>query len=236
MELNFYPANQRGGADHGWLEARHSFSFASWFDDNRINFGLLRVLNDDIVAPGAGFPTHPHDNMEIITIPLAGVLEHKDSMGNVAQLKTGQIQVMSAGTGVTHSEYNASKVEELKLFQIWIFPNKKNLEPRYEEVNIENGLKDQWQLLVSPDNRENSAMINQNAFISIIDMSEGNTASYQLKGQDTGVYVMSIDGEFTISDQHLQPRDALSLEGTLLFGVFCEKGGRLLVIEVPLGT
>jgi redox-sensitive bicupin YhaK (pirin superfamily) len=168
METILYPEKERGHANHGWLNAKHSFSFANWYNPHKINFGALRVLNDDIVAPGMGFGTHPHDNMEIITIPLKGKLEHKDSMGHTSVITTGEIQVMSAGTGILHSEFNASQTEAINLFQIWIFPNKRNVTPRYDQINIEYAkAENNFLQLISPDSKDEGSWIHQDAWIFI---------------------------------------------------------------------
>ena len=173
-QMTFYPASERGSANHGWLQANHSFSFGGWYNPNRMNFGVLRVLNDDTVATGAGFPTHPHDNMEIITIPLSGELHHKDSMGNEGAIRAGEVQVMSAGTGITHSEYNGNSAAELKLFQIWIIPNKRNVAPRYDQFTIDpSSHHNRFAQLVSPNEDGEGVWIHQDAYIlSLIHISE----------------------------------------------------------------
>ena len=206
MKTEIHKSESRGQANHGWLQARHSFSFGSWYNPDRIQFGALRVLNDDIIAPGAGFPTHPHDNMEIITIPLSGTLEHKDSMGNTAQIKTGEVQVMSAGTGVTHSEYNASKNEELRLFQIWIFPNKKNVEPRYDELKlIDQDRSNKFQQIISPSKNSDGVWIHQDSWMFMSSMDQGTTLDYKFQVLGHGVYVMVISGEISIDGKVVVP-------------------------------
>src|SRR6188508_2139805 len=157
-----HKANTRGHADHGWLNAYHSFSFASWYNPDRIQFGTLRVLNDDTVAPGMGFGTHPHDNMEIISIPLEGDLEHKDSMGNTTVIRNGDIQVMSAGSGIQHSEYNKNKDQSVKFLQIWVFPNKKNVTPRYDQITLNiNDRHNKLQQIISPNVDDAGVWIHQ---------------------------------------------------------------------------
>lgn len=196
MKKIFHPANERGHADHGWLNAWHSFSFANWHEASKMHFGLLRVLNDDTIAPAMGFGTHPHDNMEIVTIPLKGVLEHKDSIGNIGQIKPGEIQSMSAGTGVLHSEYNGSKTEETKLFQIWIFPKVKNIVPRYEQKTFSlEGRKNKFQTLVSPEKSSETMWINQDAFFSLGNFEKGKTVDYIMNLKGNGVYIMLVEGE-----------------------------------------
>ncbi|WP_194849955.1 pirin family protein, partial [Nonlabens antarcticus] len=212
MKTTIHKAESRGQADHGWLKANHSFSFASWHNPSRMNFGALRVLNDDTVAAGAGFPTHPHANMEIITIPLSGTLEHKDSMGNTAQIKTGEIQVMSAGTGVTHSEYNASSTEELKLFQIWLFPNKQNVTPRYDELKLNpKDRHNKFQQILSPTPEDAGVWIHQEAWLHMISMDQHTEQEYNLKSQDNGVYIMVVEGAIEINDTTLSYRDAIAI-------------------------
>jgi hypothetical protein len=235
MEKVIHKAESRGHANHGWLNANHSFSFASWYDPQRMNFGAIRVLNDDTVVAGAGFPTHPHNNMEIITIPLSGVLEHKDSMGNVAQIKTGEVQVMSAGTGVTHSEYNASATEELKLFQIWLFPNKKDVKPRYGELKLDlKDRKNKFQQILSPSADDEGVWIHQEAWMHRIAMDATTTSKYILKNSGNGVYVMIISGGVSIDGQLLNDRDAIGITSTPDFSIEAFSGAELLLIEVPM--
>jgi hypothetical protein len=232
MKTTVYKADQRGYANHGWLEARHSFSFASWFNPDQMNFGMLRVLNDDIIAPGAGFPTHPHENMEIITIPLSGTLEHKDSMGNIAQVNTGEVQVMSAGTGVTHSEYNASKDEELRLFQIWIFPDKQNIQPRYGQISIDNHLKNQWKPIITPEVKENTLTLNQWVYMNIADVDKDVSLNYESHSASSGLFVMVVEGTFNVNGIDLGYRDAIGVEGFVNSEFVSKSVGRLLLIEV----
>ena len=234
MKKTIYRSEERGYANHGWLEAKHSFSFASWFNPEKMNFGVLRVLNDDRVAPGAGFPTHPHDNMEIITIPLSGVLEHKDSMGNTAQIKTGEVQVMSAGTGVTHSEYNASDSEDLKLFQIWIFPNKRDVEPRYDQQYISSDLSNEWQQIISPDQDATNMWIHQDAWLSMGQVDLGKSLTYKRKGKETGLYLMVIEGEVNVVDENLKKRDAIGIDSADEISIQASMDSKLLLIEVPM--
>jgi redox-sensitive bicupin YhaK (pirin superfamily) len=235
MEKLIHKAESRGHANHGWLNANHSFSFASWYNPERMNFGAIRVLNDDVIAPGAGFPTHPHNNMEIITIPLSGVLEHKDSMGNVAQIKTGEVQVMSAGTGVTHSEYNASTTDELKLFQIWLFPNKKDVEPRYGELKLDlEDRKNKFQQILSPSADDEGVWIHQDAWMHRIAMDASTTSTYTLKNSSNGVYVMIISGTVSIEGEQLSDRDAIGITSANDFSIEAVAGSELLLIEVPM--
>lgn len=209
MEKIIHKAANRGFADHGWLKAAHSFSFAGFYDENKIHFGKLRVLNDDIVAPGKGFGMHPHKDMEIITIPQAGALKHADNMGNEAVITTGEVQVMSAGTGIYHSEFNASDTEPVNLFQIWIFTNQSGHKPRYDQKFFSpEGRDGKWQLLVSPDGRNESLRIHQDAFISTIDSGGLNEITYNLYAPGNGAYFMVTDGIAGIDGNILERRDA----------------------------
>ena len=205
-----HKANTRGHADHGWLNSYHTFSFAGYYDPERIHFGVLRVLNDDTVAAGMGFGKHPHDNMEIISIPLEGDLEHEDSMGNKTVIKQGDIQVMSAGTGVTHSEYNKNKDKPVKFLQIWVFPNKKNVEPRYDQItlNVEDG-KNKLQQILSPN--------------------------YSLHKKGNGVYFFILKGDIKINDQSLNERDGFGVLEHEQFNILAESdNAEILIMEVPM--
>ena len=235
MKTILHTAESRGAANHGWLNAKHSFSFASWYNPDRTNFGALRVLNDDIVSPGAGFGTHPHDNMEIITIPLSGAIAHKDSMGNSSIIKTGEIQVMSAGTGIQHSEFNPSKDEELRLFQIWIFPNKRNVVPRYDqfEMNVQ-AMKNNFLQLVSPNKEDEGTWIHQNAWIKIAEVDSNVEISYSLNSKENGVYFMLIDGEVTINNQLLKQKDYLGVWDTDKVILKANSQSKILAIEIPM--
>lgn len=192
MQTSIHRADDRGSADHGWLQARHSFSFAGYYRPDRMHFGMLRVLNDDVIAPGMGFGTHPHDNMEIVTIPLEGALTHRDSMGNVHELRSGQVQAMSAGSGITHSEFNASDRDPVSLLQIWVSPKKRNVEPVYDQKSFEIAAET-FTCLVSPDGRNGSLPINQDAYFFRGRFREGTSQSYTMQGPDNGVYIFMID-------------------------------------------
>ncbi len=236
MNTILHKASQRGSADHGWLKAAHSFSFANYYDNEKIHFGKLRVLNDDLVKGSRGFDLHPHQDMEIITIPLSGALRHTDNMGNEEIITTGEVQVMSAGSGIWHSEFNASETEDLSLFQIWIFTNKKGLKPRYEQKKFNEAERmDNWQLLVSPNGHSNSLSINQSAYISIIESNNTSETIYQLKEHGNGVYFIVIEGEVEINGNILQKRDAVGIWNFIdsvnlnLIG-----NSKLLAIEVPM--
>ena len=238
MKTIIHKAEDRGFANHGWLQANHSFSFASWYNPEKVHFGALRVLNDDIIAPKMGFGTHPHDNMEIITIPLKGVLKHRDNMGDDwIPVVPGEVQVMSAGTGVQHSEINGSVDEYLSLFQIWIIPEEQSVKPRYDQKTFsEADRKGRLQTLVTSfkDEEENSLKIHQDAKLSRIDLKEGQSFTYDLKSKDHGVYVMNISGGVSILDINLSTRDALGISETSDFEINATEDSELLFIEVPM--
>lgn len=236
MNTILHNAARRGFANHGWLKAAHSFSFANYYDNEKIHFGKLRVLNDDWIAASRGFDLHPHQDMEIITIPLSGALRHTDNMGNQEIISTGEVQVMSAGSGIWHSEFNASETDTLNLFQIWIFTSKKGLKPSYDQRKFDEAERiENWQLLVSPNGQNNSLSINQNAYISIIEINVTNEANYQLKEQGNGVYFMLIDGKLQINEQILEKRDALGVWNFIEpLNINVLEKSRLLAIEVPM--
>lgn len=199
-----------------------------------MNFGVLRVLNDDIIAGGTGFGTHPHDNMEIITIPLEGDLEHKDSMGNTAVIKAGDVQIMSAGTGIYHSEYNKNKDAEVKLLQIWMFPNKKNVEPRYDQITLDEKQSSFVQVL-SPNTDDAGVWAHQNSWFHIGKMSKGETFNYELKDSSNGVYAFVLNGDLTIEGQDLKARDGFGIWNTQSIGISADSDARVLLMEVPMG-
>jgi quercetin 2,3-dioxygenase len=232
----FHPAHTRGHANHGWLEANHSFSFARYYDPERINFGALRVLNDDAVAPGMGFGTHPHDNMEIVTIPLEGALAHKDSMGHAEAIHKGEIQVMSAGSGITHSEFNHHKDQWVKLLQIWVFPKYKNVTPRYEQLNLDwHQHPNQLRQVVSPNPDDEGAWIHQDAWFYVGVLHEGFEGQYALKKPGNGVYAFVIEGNININNQPLSRRDAIGVWNTEHIDIkTLSNDSQLLLIEVPM--
>ena len=236
MKHLIHKANERGIADHGWLKTAHSFSFANYYNPEKVHFGKLRVLNDDIVAPSKGFGMHPHEDMEIITIPLSGALKHSDNMGNEGVITTGEVQVMSAGSGVLHSEFNASDSEPVSLFQIWVFTDEKGHEPRYDQKKFNpKERKNKWQLLISPDGQNDSLWIHQNAFISVIDIENEISVDYELKAEENGVYFMLIEGQATIDDAPLEKRDAVGFwEIIKPMKISFSKKSKLLAIEVPM--
>lgn len=234
MKTVFHPADQRGHANHGWLDAHHSFSFASWYDPSKIHFGALRVLNDDIIAGSMGFGTHPHDNMEIITIPLVGALKHRDSMGNEATITAGEIQVMSAGTGIQHSEFNATN-ETLNLFQIWVFPNKKNVTPRYDQQLLDTAkMKNNFAQILSPDPADDGVWIHQDAWFHLGEFDKGQSANYTVKSAKNGVYVFVVEGQITINGQELNKRDALGVWNTEAFVISFNENSKVLLLDVPM--
>jgi len=235
MSYILHKSETRGHANHGWLNAKHSFSFASWYNPERINFGALRVLNDDIVAPGMGFGKHPHDNMEIITIPLKGSLQHEDSMGFSEVIRAGEVQVMSAGKGIYHSEFNASQKEEINLFQLWIFPNKQNVEPRYDQIKYSwDDCQNKFLQLVSPNKEDEGTWIYQDAWIHIAEISESTSIQYSLKNPKNGVYFMNIEGSFDVLGVELSNRDALGVWNENQLEISAKKKGKILAIEVPM--
>lgn len=207
-----HKAATRGHANHGWLDSYHTFSFAGYHNPDRMNFGVLRVLNDDKIDPAMGFGMHRHDNMEIISIPLKGDLEHKDSMGNTGIIKRGDIQVMSAGSGIQHSEYNHSQNNVTEFLQIWVFPNKRNVEPRYDQITLnENDRQNKFQQILSPDPDDEGVWIHQNAWFHIGQFDKDVSSEYQIKGKGNGVYVFIISGSATVEGQELDRRDGMGI-------------------------
>ena len=235
MNSVLHKANTRGNANHGWLKANHSFSFANYYNPERMHFGVLRVLNDDTIAPGRGFGTHPHDNMEIITIPLEGDLKHEDNMGNGTIIKNGDIQVMSAGTGITHSEFNANKNSEVKLLQIWLFPNKKNVEPRYDQIEIKSISKtNEFNQILSPFKDDQGVWIHQNAWFQLGSFDKSTAIDYNIKKETNGLYVFMIEGQAKVNDQDLYLRDGYGLWNTEEIKIQAEKGSKILMMDVPM--
>lgn len=235
MKTIIHKSNTRGKAEHGWLSSHHSFSFANYYDPKRMNFGVLRVLNDDIVAPGMGFRKHPHDNMEIISIPLEGDLEHKDSMGNTTVIKQGDIQVMSAGTGVFHSEHNRNTDQEVKFLQIWVVPNQRDVEPRYDQITLHTkNLQNQLYQILSPNTDDSGVWIHQNAWFHIGELEMGNIQNYTLKDSKNGVYVFILDGDVTIENQNLHKRDGLGVWETDRIKIKADNDSKILLMEVPM--
>ena len=231
-----HKAETRGDANLGWLQSKHTFSFADYQDPQREHFGVLRVLNDDQVAPGMGFGRHPHNNMEIISIPLEGDLEHKDSMGNVAVIRHGDIQVMSAGTGITHSEYNKNKDQPVKFLQIWVFPNQRNVEPRYDQITLDvNDRHNKLQQIISPDPKDEGVWIHQYAWFHLGRFDQGFEADYTIKKKGNGVYAFILKGDVTIEGQALKDRDGFGIWNTDKINFQANsQDAEVLLMEVPM--
>lgn len=235
IDTVLHKANTRNHAVHGWLEVNHTFSFANYYNPDRMNFGVLRVLNDDKIAPSKGFSTHPHDNMEIISIPLAGALKHKDNMGNGAIIKHGDVQVMSAGTGITHSEFNANDDSDVKLLQIWLFPNAKDVTPRYDQISIEDiQKKNSFYQILSPNKKDQGVWIHQNAWFHLGEFDKEMTQTYKFKDSSNGIYVFVIEGDAVVEGQQLNKRDGYGLWNTDEIEIKTEKNTRILLMEVPM--
>ena len=235
MKTVFHKSDSRGHADHGWLNAYHSFSFARWHNPDRMGFGVLRVLNDDTVAAGMGFGTHAHDNMEIITIPLEGDLAHKDSMGNAATIKTGDVQVMSAGTGIEHSEFNPNASEHTKLFQIWLFPKLQNVTPRYQQITLNKTLqKNNFAQILSPNSDDEGVWIHQDAWFYLSDFEANFAKKLTLKKEGNGFYIINIEGEIEIDGTKLEKRDAIGIWETNEIEIKVRENSRFLILEVPM--
>ena len=235
MKKIFHASSTRGEANHGWLHAKHSFSFANYFDPKRIQFGALRVLNDDIIAPGMGFGSHPHDNMEIVTIPLEGALEHKDSMDNIGVIEADEIQVMSAGTGIFHSEYNKNKDKQVKVLQLWVLPKEKNVTPRYDQKSIKELKKPNTLYpIVTPDPNGPAMWIHQDAWFHMGDFNQSTEIEYKINKAGNGVYVFLIEGSAEIAGEAIKKRDALGIWETDNFILKMASNSRILLIEVPV--
>lgn len=235
MNTVLHKANTRGSANHGWLEVNHSFSFANYYNPERMNFGVLRVLNDDKIAASKGFGMHPHDNMEIISIPLEGALKHKDSMGNGAVVQHGDIQVMSAGTGIRHSEFNANDDKHVKLLQIWLFPNKKQVKPRYDQISIkEIEKKNEFYQVLSPNEDDQGVWIHQDAWFYLGEFDKEVCTNYQINKSGNGVYVFIIEGTAEITGQTLEKRDGFGIWDVEDFEIKVAEKSRILLMEVPM--
>lgn len=230
-----HKANSRGHADHGWLKAYHSFSFANWYNPDKVHFGVIRVLNDDTIAPGMGFGMHPHDNMEIITIPLEGDLAHKDSMGNEATIKFGDVQVMSAGTGVRHSEFNPNADLRTKLLQIWLFPNKRNVAPRYQQISLNAEDKhNRLQQILSPSEDDEGVWIHQDAWFHLGKFDAGISLEYTLRKQGNGIYLFLISGSIKVNDEVLEARDAIGISETMKINIIAQTDAEFLIMDIPM--
>ncbi len=237
MKKTIHKAESRGHAHHGWLNTYHTFSFANYYNPARMNFGVLRVLNDDEVAPGMGFGTHPHQNMEIISIPLEGDLEHKDSMGNVAVIRSGDIQAMSAGTGVSHSEKNRNTDRAVKFLQIWVLPNRANVTPRYDQITLDqDDLKDRFCQIISPHPDDQGIWIHQDAWFHLGEFQAGSTAPYSFKRKGNGLYIFVLEGSCEVGGESLQRRDGLGIWDAESVEFVMTKNSRLLLMEVPMAN
>ena len=235
MKSILFKAADRGTADYGWLKPNYYFSFAQYHDNAKVHFGLLRVLNDDFIGGGGAFPTHPHDNMEIVTIPFTGALKHKDSTGGEGIIQAGDIQIMSAGSGVQHSEANASATDPVTLFQVWVFPKERNIKPRYDQKTFDvTERANKWQTVVSPIDADNALWINQDARFSLTNLQADNEITYTNGFKNNGVFLVVINGSVEINGQQLNKRDALGISETENFTVKASEDAELLAIEIPM--
>jgi len=235
MKTLYHPAAERVHANFGWLDSHHSFSFGQWHKAEKMHFGALRVLNDDMVKGGAGFGTHPHDNMEIVSIPLSGTLAHKDSTGRSEIINTGDVQIMSAGSGISHSEFNASKTAPVNFLQVWLFPKQKDITPRYEQKTFDTaGRHNQWQTVVSPDEQDNAVWINQDAKFSLAQIDAGTQLDYKNAFAGTGIYFFVLEGKVNIAGKELNKRDALGVSEANEVVLKATDKSFILAIEVPM--
>ena len=235
MRTIYHAADSRGDANHGWLKSKHTFSFANYHNPERMGFGALRVINDDFVIAGQGFGKHSHRDMEIISIPLSGKLGHGDNIGNNGIIETGEIQVMSAGTGITHSEMNADNNEAVSFLQIWVIPNKMNAEPRYQQIRMDELMKpNAFNQILSPNSDDAGVWIHQDAWFSMGDFDKGVTETYQLKNPNNGVYIFVISGKVVINGNTLDTRDGLGVWDTKNFTMDVLDGAKVLLMEVPI--
>ena len=235
MKSILFKAADRGTADYGWLKPNYYFSFAQYHDNAKVHFGLLRVLNDDFIAGGGMFPTHPHDNMEIVTIPFTGAIKHKDSTGGAGVIQAGDIQIMSAGSGVQHSEANASSTNPVTLFQVWVFPKERNIKPRYDQRTFDvSERNNKWQTVVSPIEADNALWINQDARFALTNLAAGKEITYTNGFKNNAVFLVVINGTVTVNGQQLNKRDALGISETESFSVTASEDAELLAIEIPM--
>jgi len=235
MHTIIYKASERGTADYGWLKPNYYFSFSNYHNPSKVHFGALRVLNDDFIMGGGAFPTHPHDNMEIVTIPLTGALQHKDNTGGEGIIKAGDIQIMSAGSGIQHAELNASETEPVTLFQIWLFPKEKNIKPRYDQRNFDIlNRQNKWQFVVSPKKEDDALWINQQARFAMTNLSAGKSIEYNNGFEGNGVFLVVINGSIEIEENVLNKRDAIGIKDVNKFIIKASADSELLAIEVPM--
>lgn len=231
----FHAADTRGTVDLGWLKSNHTFSFGNYYNPERINFGALRVLNDDTVGGGKGFGTHPHDNMEIISIPLTGGLRHQDSMDNIAVISDGDIQVMSAGTGIFHEEHNNDNEQDVQFLQIWIYPDRLNVEPRYAQLTLDKPARhNKLQQILSPDPEDQGVWIYQKAWFHIGDFDKGSEVTYSLRDKNNGIYIFLIKGLLEIDGQLLHSRDGLGLTELSILNISIKERSEFLIMEIPM--
>jgi len=235
MKMSIHRASERGSADYGWLKPNYYFSFSNYHDPEKVRFGLLRVLNDDFIAGGGAFGTHPHDNMEIVTIPFTGALKHKDSTGGEGVIKAGDVQIMSAGTGVEHSEANESATEPVTLFQVWLYPKERNIQPRYDQRRFDTADREnKWQFVVSPIEADAGLWINQDARFAMTNLQAGKSIDYTNAFKSNGVFLVVIKGSVEIDGKKLSRRDAAGIESAESFSITASEDAELLAIEVPM--
>ncbi len=235
MNTVIHKAETRGHVNHGWLSSYHTFSFANYHNPERMNFGVLRVLNDDRVASGKGFGTHPHNNMEIISIPLEGDLEHEDSMGNVTVIREGDVQVMSAGTGITHSEYNKNKDKDVKFLQIWVLPKERNVTPRYDQISIRDIKKEnQFYQVLSPNKDDEGVWINQDVWFYLGHLTNRKSENYKINKEGNGVYVFVLEGSVEVEGNQLNRRDGMGIWDVTSILVRANESTKVLLMEVPM--
>lgn len=235
MKTIYHPASERGHVNLGWLDSHHSFSFGHWYDAEKVHFGMLRVLNDDIVEGGGGFGLHPHDNMEIVSIPLRGALKHKDSTGTDGTISTGDVQIMSAGSGIKHSEFNASQTDTVNFLQVWVFPKKRNIEPRYGQKTFSvNDRQNKWQIVVSPDEKDGGLWINQDARFALTKLEAGKEISFVPHFKGNGIYLFVIDGAVEAAGLKLNRRDAAAISDAENITIKANEAAEVLAIEIPM--
>ena len=235
MKTVVHKANTRGHANHGWLDTHHTFSFADYYNPERMGFGVIRVLNDDVVIGGTGFGTHPHENMEIISIPLKGALEHKDSMGNTFVIKENDIQIMSAGTGIMHSEYNKNKDKPVNFLQIWVFPDKKNVTPRYDQVALDPGDRvNKLQQIISPNTHDEGVWIHQNAWFYLGKFNKSMELEYTIKQNSNGLYLFIIEGQVIVNNLELNKRDGMGIWEIQKLNLNIKENSELLLMDIPM--
>jgi quercetin 2,3-dioxygenase len=235
MKKIIHKANSRGHFDYGWLKTYHTFSFSNYHDPERVNFGMLRVLNDDEIEGGQGFGTHPHNDMEIVTIPLEGAVAHKDSTGGEGVIYPDEIQVMSAGTGILHSEFNHLNDGTTKLLQLWIFPDKKGHKPRYDQKFFDSEeRKNKLQFIVTPEKKDDNLWLNQDAYLSLTDLEKDKSTNYKVHTKGNGVYLFLIDGEISVAGEALSKRDGIGIYETDEFSITAIKDSQILLIEIPM--